>query len=344
MKKAAALEILLLLALASVKADQTPPPPDVGIRIEALPKIATVGDPIQIDLDITTPLGYRVDIPRLEQQVGDFSVNEFRPEPALPEIGENKKTANSTPIQNGTRLHHRARIIVSVFKTGRFSFPSMQFLAITGEGKTHTLSTPPVNIEIRSVLTGKDQILKDLKKQAEIEESIRWALWLTIATAACILGVAGWFIWQKYRKRAPLVPSMPGRDPFELAEADLRDLLSRGLLENGLAKKFYIFLSEIVKRILESGYAIHTSERTTSEIIDSLCRRPGLQMEQIERIESFLLRCDVVKFAKYVPSKAENDAAVDGAFRILAQARANQQSAVGSRQSVVGSGQLRIGR
>jgi hypothetical protein len=36
-----------------------------------------------------------------------------------------------------------------------------------------------------------------------------------------------------------------------------------------------------------------------------------------DRIESFLLHCDMVKFAKYIPGKTEHEAAAEDALRIL---------------------------
>ena len=92
----------------------------------------------------------------------------------------------------------------------------------------------------------------------------------------------------------------------------------------------------MVKRILEAGYRIHTAERTTSEIMDSLRGESGRAREEMNRIESFLLQCDFVKFAKYVPEKAEHESAAQDALWILEISR---QSAVGSGQSkmVVGT-------
>ena len=95
-----------------------------------------------------------------------------------------------------------------------------------------------------------------------------------------------------------------------------------------MAKEFYVLLSEIVKRILEAGYEIHTAEQTTSEIMESLARKSDLEPEKLNRIESFFVRCDVVKFAKYVPSTPEHEAASENALEILAEAK--KQSAVGS--------------
>jgi hypothetical protein len=317
----AALALLFLLPALQIPAAQTPPPPGVGIHAEVMPKTGSIGDPIRIDWDITIPPGYRIDIPGLEPQVGDFSIIEFFPGPAIPEGSKSEKSSHSKPNADPSLKHHRARVIAAIYKTGSFSFPPLKILLHAPDGKTLYFSSPPVAVEILSVLSSNDQNLKDLKKQAEIRESVRWLVWLAIALAACVLGAIGWLLWKRHRKGSPLAPSIPKRDPLDSAEDDLRDLLARGLPENGNVKKFYVLLSEIVKRILESAYDIHTPEQTTSEIMDSLHRCPGLKTESLARFETFLRQCDVVKFARYIPSKSENDAAADTAFGILAEAR-----------------------
>ena len=126
-----------------------------------------------------------------------------------------------------------------------------------------------------------------------------------------------------------MIPSIPAQDPLDIAESELRDLISLNLPENGRTKMFYVLLSEIVKRILEAAYGIATAERTTIEIIGSLNRHSGLSRQTPETVQSLLLQCDIVKFAKYIPSKSENDHSTEEAFRILDQARKY------SRQSVV---------
>jgi hypothetical protein len=313
---------------------QEPLPSGVGIQIEAKPKVGTVGDPIQLDLEVTTPPGYQVEILKPGPKSGDFAILDFIPETAG---GETEKLQNPTQAQS--LHHHRAQIVAAIYKTGKFVFPAIRIQMKTPEGKDIILSSPPVDIEIQSVITDTNPRLKDLKKQAEISEPVHWALWLTIALAALALGTIMQRYWQRRRHRPVAFSPEQTQDQLDLAEADLRDLLERGLPEKGMEKQFYVLLSEIVKRILESGYAIHTAEQTTAEIMHSLNRDSALELQSARLIESFLLRCDVVKFAKYVPSKIEHEEVSKDAMQILAQAR----RAVAGRQSAVSSGQLVAG-
>jgi hypothetical protein len=311
-----------------------PPPPQIGISMEANPKSATVGDPIRLDMDIATPSGYQVEIPKPVSPTGDFFIVDFSSEPQSLPVKTSTESAGSAPAQAGAKVHHRAQIVIAVYKTGKFAFPSIPLKIKTAEGKEIAAASPPVTIEIRSVITEKDPKLKDLKKQAEIPESARWFFWILLIASVCVLCGIIWYLWRRRRRSGDAPPPVQTQDLLDIAEKDLRDLLARGLPGSGMEKRFYVDLSEIVKRILEAGYDIRASELTTAEIMDSLCRRPVPGPEVRETIESFLIRCDVVKFAKYVPEKAEHEIASTDALGILAEVR----KMMADRQSLVGSG------
>ncbi len=313
----------LLLGFCYGQSAPAPPPETlpagVEIKVQAQPQKATVGDPIRIDLDITLPGGYTAVLPKLGNQLGDFAVLEYYPGPSLP--GEATSTPQGAPLQNAP-ARHRARLVVALYKTGEFEFPPLPINLRTPDGKELKVSSRPVKLSIQSVLVDKDPQLRGLKKQAEIQEPVRWLFWLALAFLLVILGVLAWWFYRRRRTPARL-PDQPQVDPLVLAEADLRDLVRRDLLEKGFVKQFYVILSDIVKRILEAGYAIHTIEKTTTEIMDELQhgQAAAVAVEDMNRIEALLSECDLVKFAKFVPSRAESDSTVKNSFQILESAR-----------------------
>jgi hypothetical protein len=333
------LKFFLFVSACPGASTQQPFPAGVEIKATANPQTAAVGDRIRIELNITAPQGYRIEIPEPQQQIGDFSVLEFFPGPDAAQTHKTEQAERANESPETASQHHQAQIIAAIYKTGTFAFPGIPVFITDTDGARTEIRSPSVDIEIRSVLEEDDHALRDLKKQMDIPEKFRWLFWTLIIVSVCILGTAAWFLWRKYRKRPVSALSIPARDAFDLAESDLRNLVARNLPENGYTKKFYILLSEIVKRILERAYEIQTAERTTGEIMDSLGRNSGLKQDNLNAIEPFLLQCDVVKFAKYIPSRTENENAAKTAFRILAQARefviGSQQPAVNSQQPAV---------
>jgi hypothetical protein len=298
-------------------ATQASIPSGVEINAKAAPEIATVGDPIRIDLMVSMPAGCRLDVPKPESQIGDFTILDFFPGPTTPDSGKSGKSSTPFQTQAGASQNHQAQIVAAAYKTGKLTFPSIRMKLHTADGKEIEFPSPPVNVEIRSVLNDKNQNLIDLKKQAEIPEPWRWLAWGAIVAGVLILGAALWIGLKRRRKRPVPLSPVQLQNLIDLAEADLKNLLARGLPGSGNEKQFYILLSEIVRRILEAGYGVHTAELTTSEIMSSLHKKTELESGKTELIESFLLRCDVVKFAKYLPSGIEHEAASKDALQIL---------------------------
>ena len=336
-RRIGSLALVLFTALctwlpAGLTARQSKPPEaipaGIEVKIQAQPLRATVGDPIQIDLDFAFPRSYRFEFPSLTGQIGEFAVLETFPGPDLPP----RQPAGGTPAagQKSNEFHHFARIVVAVYRTGEFEFPALPFMIRDAAGKELQVMSPVVKIRIDSVLQEADPKLKDLKKQAEIEEPSRWLLWLVLGGLACALGLLVWW-WIMRRRRPTIAPAMqPEMDPLDAAEAELRDLLARGLLEKGLTKQFYVYLSDIVKRALEAGYGIQTVEKTTTEIMGALAgaaegNASPSDSEDLKRIELLLLACDMVKFARYLPSRAENDEAIKGSLQVLLGCRSRRQ-------------------
>ena len=127
------------------------------------------------------------------------SIMDFFPGPALPDA-----TSLRNPLgrraPGRSPVHHRARVVIAIYRTGKFTFPSIPVKIKAAGGEEIAVSSPPVDIQIQSVLAGKNPALKDLKKQAEIPEPTRWLLWRIVALSACLLCAIVWYLW---RRRAP---------------------------------------------------------------------------------------------------------------------------------------------
>ncbi len=321
-------------------------PPGVEIQVDAKPRQATVGDLIRIDFDFSLPQGYQLRFPQLPGEVGDFTILNTFPGPDVPEEQAERKERPppnevSKPWQSGSS-HYRARVVAAAYKTGDFEFPALSIALQGPDGGVTEVSTPTVKISIVSVLAPDDNDLRDLKKQAEIAEPTRWLIWIGLGLGIIAAGLLFWW-WSRRRRRRQVqsTPVLPGVDPLEQAEADLRALMAQGLLQKGLVKHYYVRISEIVKRALEAGYEIQTIEKTTSEIMTELRPIPTQGVVEpeaaaLEQVETLLLSCDMVKFARYVPSIPESEEVAKDAFEILGDCRVKRAQAASGVVSVAG--------
>lgn len=328
-----ALALLAVVALASAQAAPqttkapTGPTTPKGVEIlaQARPSECTVGDPVHFDFEIRLPRNVRASFPQPGDQIAEFTVLEFHPGPELPEAEKPQEGGPGAGAgQAAGELNvHRARVVAAVYRVGEFELPALPLTLTYEDGKEARAQTPAVKLRVLSVLTDQDQAIKDLKKQAEIQEPARWIFWLAVAlTALLIASLALWW-WARRRHRQSIAaPTEPLLDPFDLADAELRDLLSRGLPERGFVKPFYVALSEIVKKILEAGYQVPTMEKTSGEILESLRETGnGGHEDPLQLIEALFRSCDLVKFAKYVPSRSETETAVRSAQELLRSCR-----------------------
>lgn len=109
---------------------------------------------------------------------------------------------------------------------------------------------------------------------------------------------------------APVIP------PGELARRELADIQAMRLPQKGEFKAYYTLLSETVRKFVGAEYGFHVLERTTEEILGEI-RRRDMPESVKQRINALLPEADLAKFAKYAPSVANADAAMQDAARIV---------------------------
>jgi hypothetical protein len=321
----AALVGLLWLALATPGGTAAQPPAGVDVRVSAEPQKATVGDLIRIDILVTAPKGFAVQVLDPGRRVAAFDVLEFFPVSAASsdKKGEPEPAAEGSESPRGS-VFHRARIVVAIYKTGEFEFPPLSIILRDPNGKETTVASTPVKVQIQSVLAVGDEQLKDLRKQVDIPEDFRWRLWL--GALAALLAILAAVYWLRRRSAAPAAPATGephAVDPLEAAEAELRELLGSRLLEKGFVKEFYVSLADVVKKMLEAGYGIQALEKTSAEILEEL-RQESSQHPRgrdLEEIAGLLTACDMVKFARYIPGEREHGASAESALKILEACR-----------------------
>lgn len=141
--------------------------------------------------------------------------------------------------------------------------------------------------------------IRDVKPPIDLPDW-SWALWVLAAIAA--IAVAYFFLKRKRPATAAVLPAAAMLSAWDIANRQLEELAHEQYPQKAMFKAFYIALSDIVRRYLENRFHIKAPEMTTEEFLNLAKSSEALNTEQKEFLRDFLNGCDLVKFAKHVPS------------------------------------------
>lgn len=140
-----------------------------------------------------------------------------------------------------------------------------------------------------------------------------WAwVWWVLGILLLLAVLYGVWRWWKTRP-APAPPTVPAIPAHEKAKAALERALA--LIHD--PKPFCIAVSDAVRVYLEDRFQMHAPERTTEEFLEEMGRSLQLTPDQKESLGEFLAHCDLVKFARHVPTRTELQSLHDSALRLV---------------------------
>lgn len=157
--------------------------------------------------------------------------------------------------------------------------------------KTQVLAHAAVPAE-----TGPD--IRDIVPPVPIPSVWDWLGWVLAVAAAAATAWWLWRLWLQRRTRPPVIPVIP---PHRRARQRLEAALA--LLDR--PKEFCITVSDALRFYLEERFELRAPERTTEEFLAELQRSDALLPDQKQGLGEFLQRCDLVKFARYEPTRSE---------------------------------------
>ena len=202
------------------------------------------------------------------------------------------------PAQDGT-----VNFVLSVYKAGKVELLSVE-IPYTYNDEKKFVKTKALPIEIKSVLNPQQppEDIQDIKGIIKFNHGILWYVFFILILI--ILGLISYFIYKyiKKKKRKPtqeeIIQSIP---PKEYALKQLDELTALNLIENGHIKEYYDKLSDIIRFYISRTYSVDGMEKTTTELYSMLKNK--ITPEQNRELKNYLINCDFVKFAKFIPDQ-----------------------------------------
>ena len=269
----------------------------VQISFTANQSELTVGDPVTLTLEITHPSDHAVVVPRLGRFWGQFEVL-------------SQTAAQITVGGTGTSTTGQ-RIDVTLFSTGSFETPALPLTVRKPDGSVEQLSSPVVRLNVKSVLSGPDEPLRDIREPADLATPI-WEQPLARVvglSSVAVLCVAGYILRRSRRRRETQLTEEDERTPRDKAIQGLDEIEGQDLPGAGDYKQHYTLVSQVVRshmRIIcfpDDGRT-DAPELTTEELEARL--RESTLASSIERLViELLVDADSVKFANHIPTSAE---------------------------------------
>ena len=169
----------------------------------------------------------------------------------------------------------------------------------------HEFFTEEIPIEVTSLLDEQrdDLTIADIKDVTVLPRRFpTWWLWVLGGTGL-VSGAVVIFILLHKRKKKKQLRIM--KTAHEIAYDRLQKLAGDNLIEAGKIREFYERISHILRSYIEHRFDLKAPERTTEEFLIEAQAAGLLTNDQKTMLRGFLEHCDMVKFARYGPTKTE---------------------------------------
>jgi hypothetical protein len=298
--------VLICSTLTAGWCEEAGPKEESVISVESYVDRATItiGDRILYTLVVTADPEVQLEPLDLGSNLGAFEVKDYKIYD--PEKNKDGKVVN------------RSEYLITTFTTGEYVIPPITINYTDADSKKRLIESEPLFIVVESVGASEadKEDIRGLKPPIEIKGSY-W-IYLFILPILALLA-AGGFLYYRQRSKGLALPEIPQelqRPAWEVALSELDLLRESDLLEKGRIKEYFIVLSDIVRKYMERRYQISALDRTTEEIRQEV-KRIKLEQEIAQLMFGLLLFCDLVKFAKYIPSDEEVEKSTDEAYSIV---------------------------
>ncbi len=211
------------------------------------------------------------------------------------------------------------KAILTSFDSGSYYLPRQVIYFYKGEELVDTLVLNERNLEVTTVpIDTTTYEMFDIKPQIKYPVTFKVVFpWVLAGLAILGLIYVLFVLLKRRRENRPVFGKPVVQDPPHIvALRNLEKIREQKLWQSNKEKEFYTEVTETMREYIESRYNLPTFEKTTAEIMDSLVGA-GAQGEEFEELKEMFSVADLVKFAKYKATEAENERAIPVAVRYV---------------------------
>ena len=211
------------------------------------------------------------------------------------------------------------KALITSFDSGSYVLPPLVVYFYKDGVAADTMRLPEVPLEVTTVpVDTASYQLYDIRPQFRYPVTFREVLpWILLALAvAAIIAVAVIFILRRRKNGFVLGRPDPKDPPHIVALRSLDRIRGERLWQTGKEKQYYTEITDTLRVYIEQRFGIKTIERTSNEILADLSVK-DVAPSDFESLKELFGTADLVKFAKYSATEAENENAVPVAVRFV---------------------------
>lgn len=211
------------------------------------------------------------------------------------------------------------RALVTSFDSGSYVLPPLVVYFSRNGDVTDTLRLPEVPLEVTTIpIDTTTYEMYDIRPQfgypVTFKEVLPWVLLGLVVVALVILIMV--LVARRRRNRPVFGKPDPKDPPHIVALRSLDRIRGEKLWQSGKEKQYYTEITDTLRVYIEQRFGIKTIERTSNEILADLSGKE-VAPSDFESIKDLFGTADLVKFAKYTATEAENENAVPVAVRFV---------------------------
>lgn len=275
----------------------------IQFTVDVQPKEVFIGDKISVTFNLNYPSGTKVYFP-VEPDVRPFLF--VRHDKDVPHVA-------------GQATSERHTLVLMPARLGVLTLKPIEVPYVLPDGHAEVAKTPELSIEVKGMLGDETQFELappgDFVEVHILNSPLVYGLIATlsaiVATVVAIFGYRWWRRWKEANKPPP-----PPKPPIEVALERLLKLEQMNLDPSVSFKEIALVVSDILREFLGATYGFPGVDLTTYEVMQALKTKKLGRASPLE-VEDFLGICDLIKFAKYVPSVDETNSLIPRARNLI---------------------------